>query len=137
MYRRLSLIHNTRELSYEINPDLADQVVQDEGEKIISWILNIPDSECEYEVSKTIKNEWEGLASPEIEYMDKYWQFGDTMNEISVMKLRKDFEEKYNTSMTHTQFAEALKDQGYYINKNMVANIIPVLQKEEKAQSLL
>lgn len=137
MFRRLSLIHNTRELSYEINPDLADQIVQAEGEKIISWILNIPDSECEYEVSKTIKKEWEGLASPEIEYMDKYWQFGDSMNEISVMKLRKDFEEKYDTSMPHLQFLEALKEQGYYINKNMVSNIIPVIQKEVKAQSML
>lgn len=137
MFRRLSLIHNTRELSYEINPDLADDVVKDEGEKIISWILNIPDSDCEYEVAKTIKNEWEGLASPEIEYMDKYWQFGDSMNEISVMMLRKDFEEKYNTSMPHPQFLEALKEQGYYINKNMVSNIVPVIQKEVKAQSLL
>ena len=137
MFRRLSLIHNTRELSYEINPDLADDVVKDEGEKIISWIINIPDSDCEYEVAKTIKNEWEGLASPEIEYMDKYWQFGDSMNEISVMKLRKDFEEKYNTSMPHPQFLEALKEQGYYINKNMVSNIVPVIQKEVKAQSLL
>ncbi len=54
---------------------------------------------------KQIKKEWEGLASPEIEYMDKYWQFGDSMNEISVMKLRKDFEEKYDTSMPHLQFA--------------------------------
>ena len=137
MFRRLSLIHNTREFSYESNPDLADQIVQDEGEKIISWILNIPDSECEYEVAKTIKKEWEGLASPEIEYMDKYWQFGDSMNEISVMQLRKDFEEKYDTSMPHLQFAEALKEQGYYINKNMVSNIVPVIQKEVKAQSLL
>ena len=137
MFRRLSLIHNTREFSYEINPDLADQIVQAEGEKIISWILNIPDSECEYEVSKTIKKEWEGLASPEIEYMDKYWQFGESMNEISVMQLRKDFEEKYDTSMPHLQFAEALKEQGYYINKNMVSNIVPVIQKEVKAQSML
>ena len=137
MYRRLSLIHNTREFSYEVNPDLADEIVKNEGEKIISWILNIPDTECNYEVSKTIKSEWEGLASPEIEYMEKYWQFGETMNEVSVMKLRQDFEEKYQTSMTHPQFTDSLKDQGYYITKNMVANIIPVTQKEKVEQSTL
>jgi hypothetical protein len=137
MYRRLSLIHNTREIAYEVNPDLADEVVKEEGEKIISWILNIPDTECDYEISKTLKEEWEGLASPEIEYMEKYWQFGETMNEVSVMKLRKDFEEKYQTSMTHTQFTDSLKDQGYYIQKNMVANIIPVIQKEKVEQGKL
>ena len=129
MYRRLSLIHNTREISYEVNPDLADEVVEEEGEKIISWILNIPDSECSYETPKDLKGEWEGLASPEVEYMETYWQMGDTTNEISVMRLRKDFEEKYETSMTHTQFADSLKEQGYYINKNMVANIIPIVKK--------
>ena len=69
--------------------------------------------------------------------MEKYWQFGETMNEVSVMKLRKDFEEKYQTSMTHTQFTESLKDQGYYIQKNMVANIIPVIQKEKVEQGKL
>ena len=137
MWRRLSLSHNTRKLSYKTDGQLADRVVKDEGEKIMSWILNIPDSDCEYESVKTVAIEWDAKSSPELEYMDKYWQFGDTMNEISVMKLRKDFEEKYNTSMPHPQFLEALKEQGYYINKNMVANIIPVIQKEVKAQSML
>ena len=45
--------------------------------------------------------------------------------------------QKYQTSMTHTQFTESLKDQGYYIQKNMVANVIPVIQKEKVEQGKL
>lgn len=137
MYRRISLIHNIREIPYEVNPDLADNIVKNEGEKIVSWIINIPEIECEYESPNTVKKEWEGLASPEIEYMETYWEIVEHGNEVSVMTLRKDFEEKYNTSMTHQQFSEALKDQGYYISKNMVANIIPKAQDNNGQGKLL
>ena len=125
MYRRLSLIHNVRKEEYAVNNSLAKDIADEEGEKIISWILNLPDEECEYDDSASVKKEWEGLASPEIEYMEKYWQYAETTNEIPIMRLRKDYEEKYNTNISHQDFAEILKDQGYYISKNNISNIIP------------
>lgn len=136
--RRISLIHNTRELPYPPNPDLADQIVESEGEKIISWILNLPDTDCVYEDSKTVRMEWENLSSPELEYMEKYWQFGSATEPTPIMRLKKDFEEKYQLSIPLKQFIKSLEEQGYYIFKNQVHDIIPVIQKEKpRSQSII
>lgn len=128
--RRISLIHNTRELPYPPDPDLADNIVEAEGEKIISWILNIPDEECAYEDSKTVRAEWENLSSPELEYMEKHYQFGDASAPIPVMRIRKDFEEKYQMTIPLKQFIKSLEEQGYYVFKNQVHDLIPIAQPE-------
>ena len=124
--RRLSLIHNIRKREYAENGSLLDEVVKDEGEKIVSWILNIPDKECQYEDKMTIRKEWESLASPEIEYLQKYYEIGSD-SEVSVMKIKEDFEDKTELIITLDQMKKALKEQGfiekYNIIKNMIAKI--------------
>ena len=90
---RLSLIHNTRTEPYPEDPTLIDRVVKEEGEKIISWIPNLSDEECVYEDSKTVRKEWEELASPEIKYLQNYWDVSENAIPISVMKIIVKFEE--------------------------------------------
>lgn len=136
--RRLSLIHNQRELPYPENPEFVDQVVEEEGEKIISWILNLPDSECQYEIPNTVRKEWESLASPEIEFLERYYEIRDDGDStVSIMKIKMNFEEKYQQTMPIKQMKQVLEDFGYVVERNVVRNIqdkpIPQQPKEQKA----
>ena len=123
--RRLSLIHNIRKREYAENGSLLDEVVKDEGEKIVSWIINIPESECQYEDKMTVKREWENLSSPEIEYLKKYWEVKDTTtsSDFSVMRIKDDFEEKTELIITLDQMKISLSEQGFIEKYNIIKNI--------------
>ena len=133
--RRLSLIHNTRTVAYDENPSFAEEIAKEEGEKIVSWILNLDDKECQYEDGTTVKREWESISSPEVEYMTKYWKSEEVLDKIPIMTLRKDFEEKYQMSIPLKQFIKSIEDQGYYIYKNMVNDISPIKQPKIKSKT--
>lgn len=137
--RRLSIIHNIRELPYDENPTLISDIVRDEGEKIISWILNIDDKDCNYEDPKTVKAEWENLASPEIEFLTKYYEIS-TENEpqdVPVMSLKALYEEKYQTALSLKELQTALKELGYVIKFNVIKNIKTKVIRNNPGQKLL
>ena len=129
--RRLSLVHNIRTIPFDNDDEFQDRVATDEGEKIISWILNLPDDECRYEDRNTIRNEWEGIASPEIEYLTKYWQLAEEQTEVSVSKLVKDYQVKYLKKITFDIMEKSLKSLGYAVKYNIIQNIKELpLEKE-------
>jgi hypothetical protein len=128
--RRLSLIHNTRSTPYKVDDELEDKIVADEGEKIISWIVNLEDIECVYEDSKTVKKEWEDLSSPEVLYMEQNWQVGDSTESIPLIKLKLDFEAKYQVTLDLKTFQKTLGTMGYAVSRMLVNNIIPLPKKE-------
>lgn len=138
---RLSLVHNIRTEPYEYVEDFEKDIVEEEGEKIISWIVNMPEEECQYEDRNTVEKEWEGLASPELEYMNKYWKYSEGASSVPVMKLKKDFESKYQISIPSVRtFIRTLEDEGYYFYKNALENmtqiVTPVIpQSQKKFQS--
>lgn len=136
--RRLSLVHNIRIEAYKEDPKLSERVVEEEGEKIISWILNLDDKECKYEDKPTVQKEWEGIASPEIEYLNTNWQLSDLESDYSVMKLIKDFQEKYQRTVSIDQMLISLKGQGYVVKNNIIKNIeIKPVKKIEDGQGKL
>lgn len=126
--RRLSLIHNTRLDPHKEDPTLVDRVVESEAEQIVSWILNIPNEDCKYEDKQTIKREWEEIASPELGYLEQYWEFSDSETEWSVMRLVKDFQEKYQKPIAHDTLMKTLKSLGYVVKFNIIKNIQPKQQ---------
>lgn len=121
--RRLSLIHNIRTEPHEENPEFADKIIEEEGEKIISWILNIPQDECKYEDKETVRKEWEGIASPEIDYLEKHWQINEEVVNVSVSKLVLDFKAKTGKTIPFEVMLNSLKSVGYSIKNNMISNI--------------
>ena len=134
---RLSLIHNTRIEAYKHTEDFERDIVESEGEKIVSWIINLPDEDCVYEESNTVRKEWDGLATPELEYMEKFWKYGDAVEPIPIMRIKKDFEEKYQVAIPSVKlFIDSLTEMGYYVFKNAVHDIIPVIQEEVTEEQL-
>jgi hypothetical protein len=120
---RLSLIHNTRKEPYPEDPTLVDRISKEEGEKIISWILNLHDEECQYENSQTVTKEWEAVASPEIGYLTNNWELEENKTKVSVMSIIADFKEKTDKDIDIDQMTKALHSQGYIVERNMVTNI--------------
>ncbi len=132
--RRLSLIHNQKTVAFKENPTLVEQVVKEEGEAIVSWILNIPDKDCKYESKETIRHEWEEIASPEVGYLEKFYQFSDEESEISVMRLVKHFKEVYQQNIKFDQMVKTLKSLGYVVKFNIIKNIEIIPIKKVKKQ---
>ena len=121
--RRLSLIHNVRKTAHKEDPTFADKIVAEEGEKIVSWILNFDDADCEYEDKDTVRKEWEETASPEIAYINEHWQLSDYKNEMSVGKLVKEYQSLYQQNISITQMAKTLKVLGFSVRNNIIGNI--------------
>ena len=136
--RRLSLIHNIRKTAHKEDPTFSEKIVAEEGEKIVSWILNFDDSECQYEDKETVQTEWEETASPELAFLHKFYQLSDSSNEISVMKIVKNYQEKYQQRISIEQMAKTLKSIGYAVRNNIISNIeeapVRTEQKEEQVK---
>ena len=121
--RRLSLIHNTKQEAFPENGSFIEDIVKEEGEQIISWILNLPDEECNYEDSKTVQKEWKRLASPEVEFLENNYTISENEYEVSVISIVQDFTKKTRVVIEIDQMAKALKKLGYVVKYNIIKNI--------------
>lgn len=131
--RRLSLLHNTRQEPYPENQKLAETIKKEEAEKIISWILNFSDEECQYEDKDTVRKEWENISSPEIEYLKNHWQPTTIDTKKPVMNIVHECYEKTGFKVPITRMIKSIKGVGYAVKYNMVFNIEPrLLDKKNK-----
>ena len=135
--RRLSLIHNVREKAYPEDPTFIDKITNEESEKIISWILNLPDSECQYEDQKTVQREWELLASPESEYVEKYYELSGDSHDVSVASIVKQFKVRTGYSISIKQMVDELETQGFVIKYNIVKNLYEKVLDQGKMNKTL
>lgn len=127
--RRLSLIHNTKKEPYTENAKLIYGIAEEEGEKIISWILNLHDEECQYEDGQTVRDEWEELASPEIKYLQTNYEIIDDAQDVSIMKIINHFKEKTGKIIEIKQMKKSLESQGYIVKFNVIKNL--TVKKQE------
>lgn len=121
--RRLSLVHNIRQSPYPEDDEFQERVVNDEAEKIISWIINLDEEECKYEDRNTVRKEWEAIASPEKEFLNRYYHISEDYTEVPISRLVKDFQMKYNYIIPFETMSKTLKNSGYSIKNNLVTNI--------------
>lgn len=136
--RRLSLIHNIRSEPYPEDDDFQDRIALQESEKIISWILNLDDSECKYEDRNTVRLEWEEISSPEKSYVNNYWVISENPVEVSVSKLVKDYQSKYQKDIPFDTMVKTLKSMGYSVKNNIISNITEKpIKKPEGGQGKL
>uniref|UniRef100_A0AAT9JB40 ORF67 n=1 Tax=Nitrosopumilaceae spindle-shaped virus TaxID=3065433 RepID=A0AAT9JB40_9VIRU len=136
--RRLSLIHNIRTVPYAEDDDFQERIATQESEKIISWILNLSDDECKYEDRNTVRKEWEEISSPEKAYLLNYWVISEDPVEVSVSKLVKDYQDKYQTEIPFDTMVKTLKSMGYSVRNNIISNITTKpIKKPEGGQGKL
>ncbi len=121
--RRLSLIHNKRKDAYPENAKLIYEIAEEEEEKIISWILNLPDEECQDEDGQTVRDEWEELASPEIKYLQDNYEIIDDAQDVSIMKIINHFKEKIGKIIEIKQMKKSLESKGYIVKFNVIKNL--------------
>jgi len=130
---RLSLVHNIRKEPYPEDPTLIDRIVKEEGEKIISWILNLHEDECKYENSIIVRKEWESLASPEIEYLENNWEMVGN-NSIHIMRIIQNYQKKTGNSISIDQITNTLRNFGFIVKQNMVYDIQEKTENEGQAK---
>lgn len=122
--RRLSLIHNTRTEPYKENPSLINNIIEQEGEQIISWILQLDDGE--YEPKDVIRNEWENLSSPEIAFINQNYEVVEDSSfheEMGVIRIKNKFEETMGLTIDINTLEKTLKNHGYSIRNMIIKNI--------------
>lgn len=133
MTRRLSLIHNIRKTPYDEDPDLINRIVKDEGEKIISWILNLKDGDCKYASKDETLKEWIKVASPEINFLENNYRVSDQETEVSIMRIIQEFKVESNQNIEIERMVKSMKGLGYVIRFNIIKNI--ELKPKEKDNS--
>ena len=122
-YTRLSVIHNKRKEKYAEDATFANRIAKDEGEKIISWILNLSDEECSYEDFETTQKEWEDLASPEIAYLERYWQVTNYDHDVGLKRILDGCFEKTGKKVDPKVMISSLKEMTCSISNNIIRNI--------------
>ncbi len=87
--------------------------MDEEGEKIVRWILNLPDELCQHESQKEIMKEWERIPSPEIEFVSDNYEIIQGEGEIlSGIELLHNFKKKTKISMEFDSMKKSPKDWG-------------------------
>ena len=123
--QRLSLIVNTRTEPFEANDSFAEDVAHAEGEKILSYLVNLKEEECQYENPKALSKRWLEIQSPEISFLDKYFEFSDNTEEYPAIRVLKKYKEITGEKIPLDTLISTMKNEGYSIKygSNIITNI--------------
>lgn len=131
--QRLSLIVNTRTEPFEANDSFAEDVAHAEGEKILSYLVNLKEEECQYENPKALSKRWLEIQSPEISFLDKYFEFSDHTEEYPAIRVLKKYKEVTGEKIPLDTLISTMKNEGYSIKygSNIITNIREKVIQEE------
>ena len=138
--QRLSLIENTSKDRFKQDKHFAENIVKDEGEEILSYLVNLKDEECEYEDRDPLRERWESIQSPEIAFLNKYYDIDDeTVSEVPVTRVLRKYKE-CNPSLEQRlpldTLISTMKTFGYSIKygSNIIINIVEKKVIEEEPE---
>ena len=133
--QRLSLIENTNTKVFKQDKHFADNIAKEEGEQIISYLVNLKDDECEYEDRDPLRKRWEAIQSPEIGFLNKYYELVDdeTMIEYPVTRVLRKFRDITGQKLPLDTMISTMKNEGYSIKygSNIIINIKEKVIQEE------
>ena len=126
---RLSIIHNIETKMFKSNKRLEDEVLEAEAEKIVSWCVNLPDKDCQYEDGEIVRKEWEELANPHHDWIESNFEIGvDSKNldeRMPVKALCNLFQahDKKSREISIDRMNSALIALGYSVRSNVIMGI--------------
>ena len=121
--QRLSLITNTRTIPHEPNDSLAEDVAESEGEKIISWLVNLADEDCKYEDRNTLAKRWVSIQSPELAWLNEHYEIKEDKSEVPVSRLLIAYKKETGNKISMGQMTKTLENESYSIKNNIILNI--------------
>jgi hypothetical protein len=121
--QRLSLITNVRVVPHDPNDSLAEDVAESEGEKIISWLVNLDDKDCQYEGRDDLSKRWVSIQSPEIAWLNEFYEIKEDKSEVPVSRLLIAYRKKTGLKISMEQMVKTLEKESYAIKNNIILNI--------------
>ena len=79
-----------------------------------------------YEDRETVRREWEGLSSPEIEFIEKNYELVEDSTfteEIGVIRIKRHFEEVMQQAIDIDVIESTLKQLGFGVRNMIIKNI--------------
>ena len=127
--RRLSLIHNTRTEQYPEDPTLEERIIEDEGSKILSYLVNLMKGDYKYENKDTNQEEWEKVSNPEDEIIKQNYTYQIDAIDMPIFHLIKSFKEDFKIKIAKARLEEAFQKAGYNVYASQVKNMTKVVPK--------
>jgi hypothetical protein len=127
--RRLSLVHNTRIEQYPEDPTLEERIIENEGSKILSYLVNLMKEDYKYENKDTNQEEWEEISNPEDEIIKNNYTYQIDATDIPIFHLIKSFKEEFKIKIAKARLEEAFQKAGYNVYASQVKNIIKIVPK--------
>jgi hypothetical protein len=138
--RRLSLIHNTRTEQYPEDPTLEERIIEDEGSKILSYLVNLMKGDYKYENKDTNQEEWEKVSNPEDEIIKQNYTYQIDAIDMPIFHLIKSFKEDFKIKIAKARLEEAFQKAGYNVYASQVKNmtkVVPKIDSKVKTEKIL
>ena len=103
-----------------------------------SITVNLKEEECQYENPKALAKRWLGIQSPEITFLDKYYELSDeSLVEFPASRVLKKYKEVTGEKISLDTLISTMKNEGYSIKygSNIISNISEKIVEEEPEET--
>ncbi len=117
MFDRLHLLEFIRRFRYTKDDvkKLSDIIAEEEGEDVLSMLLQVYDPDNPYPSPKETKNRWEDISIPEKAMFKKLFEYHKDEEGMSPMDVKVVMEENNDLEIDMTVVRKLAKDMGYQL----------------------
>ena len=128
--RRLSLMTNTKKTPYPQNDTFEDEIIESEGDEILSYLANLTSKNPSYMNGLETKRLWKSLANPELEYIERHFRSAnpDEVGEkIPLQTILKELKKQFpDQTITVDDIVDTCKEIGINVFARCLDNVIRI-----------